>query len=164
MDNHISDCYWRTWKKAFVYQGEATRSEFWSFILINLCLVAFIALVSYFVVVVIPADRTSRGGLMFAWNILFFIPLRKYSALILILPLVSLGIRRMHDIGKNGWWFGLPVLFGLVIIPWFTQIMLHHQISSLVFHALYYANKVINPLLLLFVFWLCIQRTRQIEP
>ena len=33
---------------------------------------------------------------------------------IILLPTITLGIRRMHDRGKSGWWFGVPG-FGLVL-------------------------------------------------
>lgn len=41
----------------------------------------------------------------------FFIPFSSapIGILILLLPWIGVGIRRMHDIGKNGWWSICPI-------------------------------------------------------
>ncbi|CAB0005271.1 unnamed protein product, partial [Nesidiocoris tenuis] len=35
-------------------------------------------------------------------------------SLVLLLPTLALGIRRMHDIGRTGWWFGIAYLLPLL--------------------------------------------------
>ena len=42
----------------------------------------------------------------------------------IILPTVAVGVRRLHDIGKSGWWVLLPfTIIGIfVIIYWAAQI------------------------------------------
>jgi uncharacterized membrane protein YhaH (DUF805 family) len=37
----------------------------------------------------------------------------------MIVPLLAVGCRRMHDIGRSGWWFAL-----CLIIPWFLIVAL----------------------------------------
>ena len=44
--------------------------------------------------------------------------------LLIFLPTVAVGVRRLHDIGKSGWWVLLPfTIIGIfVIIYWAAQI------------------------------------------
>ncbi|WP_083760387.1 DUF805 domain-containing protein [Sulfurovum sp. NBC37-1] len=45
-------------------------------------------------------------------------------ALALLIPSIAIGVRRLHDIGKSGWWLLLgliPILGGLVLIYFFVQ-------------------------------------------
>ena len=41
-----------------------------------------------------------------------------------ILPSIAVGVRRLHDIGKSGWWILLPLtIIGIfVIIYWAVQV------------------------------------------
>jgi uncharacterized membrane protein YhaH (DUF805 family) len=42
----------------------------------------------------------------------------------LILPAIAVGVRRLHDIGRSGWWMliGLiPIIGTLLLIYWFVQ-------------------------------------------
>ncbi len=80
--------YLQAWKKSFDFKSRATRAEYWSFILINFAIILTWALCCH----------------------LFFIPEKiaatLYTLFILaqIIPCLAVGIRRMHDIGFNGWW------------------------------------------------------------
>ena len=43
------------------------------------------------------------------------------AALVLVLPAVAVGARRLHDIGRSGWWLlvGLvPLIGGLFLLYW----------------------------------------------
>jgi len=70
------------------FSGRARRSEYWYFFLFNL----FIAFVLGFV-----------GGMMQS-TILSNI----YSIAVLI-PGIAVGVRRMHDVGKSGWFLLIPI-------------------------------------------------------
>lgn len=40
------------------------------------------------------------------------------------LPVLAVSIRRLHDIGKSGWWYLIsliPLLGMIVLIIWFTK-------------------------------------------
>ncbi|MEB6378213.1 DUF805 domain-containing protein [Leclercia adecarboxylata] len=121
MNESIKDCYFDGWKKTFVYTGRATRKAFWSFIVINIMIFVFIAAMSYLLLVVSVSDSTSRGGMMLVWTWYVWLPLNAIAPLILLLPLISLGIRRMHDAGRSGWWFGGGLLTQLLILPLFLN-------------------------------------------
>ena len=45
-------------------------------------------------------------------------------ALALLLPSLAVGVRRLHDTGRTGWWLlvGLvPLIGGLILLYWFAQ-------------------------------------------
>lgn len=72
-------------------QGRASRSEYWGF---HLLLLIGIFLLSFLILIVAQLEGAkSVAGLLF----LFFV-------LGSLIPSMAVGIRRMHDIGKSGWW------------------------------------------------------------
>lgn len=83
------------------FSGRARRTEYWMFTLFN----AIISLILGFVLATI--------GLVFLSYI--------YSIAILI-PSLAVCIRRLHDIGKSGWWYLIgfvPVVGTIVLLIWF---------------------------------------------
>ena len=106
-------CYSDGWKKTFTYKGCATRKEFWIFILVNLFVFNIFSFINKMMAV-------AGNGLLdillvvstgFSLQVLFMV--------ILIIPSMSLGIRRMHDIGRSGWWFSSLLVGNIFIIPAF---------------------------------------------
>lgn len=168
MTDSLWKLYWAVWKNSFVYQGCATRREFWSFIIINLLVFFFIGAGSYFLFVDVIADKTSAGGMALVWAYFIFLPLRTVGPLILLLPVLSLGARRMHDIGKSGWWFGgllftefffLPMLsiqvyyiFGNVLDDTFSQQVLRN------------INMGVSIIIAAVLLWLCCKPTKIKDP
>jgi uncharacterized membrane protein YhaH (DUF805 family) len=90
-------------KKTFVFSGRARRKEYWMFILIT----TIISIVLTIVDMVLGLDITEDTGL-----------LSGLFSLILIIPSLSVTFRRLHDIGKSGWWILLsfiPIIGWLVL-------------------------------------------------
>jgi len=87
--------YVDAWKKFADFSGRSRRSEFWYFALINGVL--------NWVLGFLP-------GIGWILSLLF--------GLAIIVPGIAVGIRRMHDIGKSGWWC-LINLIPLVGTIWF---------------------------------------------
>ena len=87
------------------FSGRARRREYWTFALVN-CLIALLLLIL---------------GLAFgedspASNIMVTI-----FYLIMLVPNLSVSVRRLHDIGKSGWWLfiGLiPLVGSLLLLVW----------------------------------------------
>lgn len=87
------------------FSGRARRREYWTFAIVN-CLIALLLLIL---------------GLAFgedspASNILVTI-----FYLIMLVPNLSVSVRRLHDIGKSGWWLfiGLvPLVGSLLLLVW----------------------------------------------
>lgn len=77
------------------FNGRARRREFWMFTLLN-------AIIGY--------------GLMFVLGFISpkLILLSSAYSLALIIPSIAVGVRRMHDVGKNGWYLLIPI-YSLVL-------------------------------------------------
>jgi len=80
-----------------MFSGRAPRSEFWWF-----CLFQFIVLVV--------------AG--FLGDVVYIV-----AALALMLPALAVGARRLHDIGRSGWWqlLSLTGIGLLVLLYWWVQ-------------------------------------------
>ena len=89
--------------KYATFKGRASRSEFWWFYLFYLSLIWGVTIVGAF------------SGLPDILPILV--------NLAFVLPLLAANARRLHDIGRSGWWFLLPLtLIGApVLIYWLAQ-------------------------------------------
>jgi uncharacterized membrane protein YhaH (DUF805 family) len=92
----------------FDFDGRATRPEFWWFVLFLflLGLGAAVADMSF------GLGSEDMGG-----------PISLVSSLATIIPTWSVGARRLHDIGRTGWW-QLIALTGIgifVLIYWWCQ-------------------------------------------
>ena len=84
--------------KYAAFDGRARRAEYWYFCLFN------------FLAGVITS---------FIWE-----PLNWIYSLVVLIPGIALGVRRLHDIGKSGWWCLLsllPVVGNLILMIWFCR-------------------------------------------
>ena len=91
-------------KKYSVFEGRAGRKEFWMFVLFNIVISAVLALVD---------------------NVLGLYFLNALYALLVLIPSLAVSVRRLHDIGRSGWW-NLIVLLPLIgfvalIIFWASE-------------------------------------------
>lgn len=82
-------------KKYNVFTGRARRSEYWYFVLINL-FNSF--LTSYMDITFGTFDEETKLGY---FNTAY--------AIIVLLPNIAVNIRRMHDVGKSGWYMLIPI-------------------------------------------------------
>ncbi len=97
----ISTCF----AKFSNFNGRASRAEFWWFFLfVTGC--EFIADVWDYV-----AGETENG--LFIWIV----------SLITLVPTISVGARRLHDIGKSGWYqlFALTIIGIIPLIFWYAS-------------------------------------------
>jgi uncharacterized membrane protein YhaH (DUF805 family) len=75
-------------KKYAVFTGRARRSEYWYFTLFNI-------IISFVVGAIAGATNTPLLGTAYT--------------LALLLPGIAVGVRRMHDTGKSGWYVLIPI-------------------------------------------------------
>lgn len=87
-----------TLQKYAVFDGRARRREYWFFWLF--CLLAVIVL-------------SILDGMIIGYPVLSGL-----FNLAVIIPSIAVGIRRLHDIGKSGWWLliGLVPFIGIIIL------------------------------------------------
>ncbi|MCM1029059.1 MAG: DUF805 domain-containing protein [Pseudoflavonifractor sp.] len=86
------------------FTGRSSRSEFWWFALFLFAL----GIVEAMIINMLGVPE----GPTIAWVV----------NLTMTLPLVSLMVRRLHDINRSGWWaaLGLVPIVGLVLVYWLT--------------------------------------------
>ncbi|MFD0981735.1 DUF805 domain-containing protein [Tropicimonas aquimaris] len=92
--------------KYAVFSGRARRPEYWWFALFNLI----------GSVVTQSLDRMVFGPDMGVLGALW--------GLALLVPSIAVGVRRLHDLDKSGWWLLIaliPILGTLLLIYWFIQ-------------------------------------------
>lgn len=98
------DWFLKALKHYIDFSGRARRKEFWFFMLFNMlgCLAALIF------------DE------VFGTEIIFYV----IYILAMALPVLAVSIRRLHDLGKSGWWYLLsliPLVGMIILIIWFTK-------------------------------------------
>lgn len=89
--------------KYATFTGRARRPELWWFALFNLLASAVLAIFD---------------------SVLGFEFFNSIYSLVILLPSLAVGARRLHDIGRSGWWLLLslvPVIGILVLIYWYIQ-------------------------------------------
>jgi uncharacterized membrane protein YhaH (DUF805 family) len=97
-------------KKYATFSGRAQRAEYWYFVLFYL--------VGYFALIMLDSalglwSKEAEAGV-----------LSSIFALGVLLPFIAVATRRLHDIGKSGWWqlIGfIPLLGGIVLIVFFAR-------------------------------------------
>lgn len=85
------------------FSGRTNRQEYWMFILI------------YIVVGIIVSIVEGIIGTTFLYIIL---------SLALLVPSIAIAARRLHDIGKSGWWqliVIIPIIGWIILIVWLAS-------------------------------------------
>jgi uncharacterized membrane protein YhaH (DUF805 family) len=81
-------------KKYAVFSGRARRSEYWNFVLFNTLIYIALAIL----------------GTVFIHNEI----LSTLYNLAVLVPSIAVGVRRMHDVNKSGWFLIIPI-YNLVL-------------------------------------------------
>lgn len=76
-------------KRYVDFNGRSRRSEYWFFYLFCVIIIVALSLISAYV----PA----LGILM----VIFYLGM--------LIPLIAAGVRRIHDVGKSGWYLLIPI-------------------------------------------------------
>jgi uncharacterized membrane protein YhaH (DUF805 family) len=90
--------YIDAWKNYVNFNGRARRQAYWMFVLFNIIAAVLLSVVDGVI---------GTGGI-----------LSGLYSLAVLLPGLALGVRRLHDIGKSGWWLliGLVPFIGVIIL------------------------------------------------
>jgi uncharacterized membrane protein YhaH (DUF805 family) len=98
--------YLLAWQRATDFSGRSRRKEYWYFHLVNAVVMIFLGLFA-----AVFSDQGKPAmipfGLMFTYAFVVFV------------PSIAVTIRRLHDIGKSGWWYCIafvPFIGGLILL------------------------------------------------
>jgi uncharacterized membrane protein YhaH (DUF805 family) len=96
--------YLAAWRKFAVFTGRSRRKEYWFFALFNFIALLLLATVDY---ATGTLDEEMGVGL-----------LSGIYTLAAIIPSIGVSIRRLHDIGRTGWWvlIGFVPLIGSIVL------------------------------------------------
>jgi uncharacterized membrane protein YhaH (DUF805 family) len=81
------DYFIKVLKSYAVYTGRARRAEYWYFVLFNVIISFVVGFVAGLIGVPIVGTIVS---------------------LVFLIPGIAVGVRRMHDVGKSGWYLLIP--------------------------------------------------------
>jgi uncharacterized membrane protein YhaH (DUF805 family) len=87
------DYFIKVLKNYAVFTGRARRSEYWYFVLFYMIIAIAVAVVA---------------------NLINFPLLSTVLSFAFLVPSIAVGIRRMHDVGKSGWYILIPI-YNLVL-------------------------------------------------
>jgi uncharacterized membrane protein YhaH (DUF805 family) len=85
-------------RKYAVFQGRARRKEYWMFFLFNILIAFGLGFAVGLLTTLLGLDPSLVGTTSTIYN------------LAILIPGIAVGIRRMHDIGRSGWWILFPVV------------------------------------------------------
>lgn len=90
--------YIDAWKNYVNFNGRARRKAYWMFVLFNIIAAVILGIID---------NVIGTGGI-----------LGGLYSLAVLLPGIALGVRRLHDIGKSGWWLliALVPLIGFIVL------------------------------------------------
>lgn len=83
--------YTEVLRKYAVFEGRASRAEYWWFVLFNF----LISLALSFVDAMMGFEE--------------FMPLNTIYSFGVLIPSIAVAVRRMHDVGKSGWFILIPI-------------------------------------------------------
>jgi uncharacterized membrane protein YhaH (DUF805 family) len=92
--------YTRAFQNYVNFNGRDTRKQYWMFVLINIVISAAVGIVCSLVF-----NESVASGIDSLYG------------LVLLLPSLGMVIRRLHDVGRSGWWYLLvfTIIGGIVV-------------------------------------------------
>lgn len=92
----------------FQFNGRSPRAEFWYFVLFSV-VVSFATMFLDVAFLGASLDDT-------------FMPLNTLFSLAVLIPSFAVSVRRLHDMGKSGWWVVICIvpLIGLLVLIYFS--------------------------------------------
>lgn len=110
----IKTCF----SKYVTFSGRAQRSELWWFVLFT-----FLVSIALSVVDSVLFGTTTTTATSFESSTDTPI-LSGLFSLAVILPSISVAVRRLHDLDRTGWWYWLflvPIIGFIILIVWFAS-------------------------------------------
>lgn len=107
------DWYLKCIKQYVDFDGRARRKEYWTFTLFNIIFQILLYILAYLFL------ELNVYSLFSLFAVLSWI-----YPIAVLLPSLAVCIRRLHDIGKSGWWYLLnfiPFVGVIILIIWFCK-------------------------------------------
>ncbi len=101
LQTSIKTCF----KKYAIFSGRASRSEFWWFFLFGILGGIIAAIIDV---------------MIFGYSIEVTGPIGWIFTIVIFLPSLAVGARRLHDTDKTGWWqlLWITIIGGIIVIIW----------------------------------------------
>ena len=106
--------------KYATFSGRAARSEYWWF--------ALFAFLGQIVLNIVDSMLFGTGRFMHGPGYASWVsnggPLSTIFTLAILVPMIAVGVRRLHDLDKSGWWLliaFIPLIGGLILLFFFVQ-------------------------------------------
>ncbi len=97
--------YIEAFRRYFEFHGRSSRSEYWYFALFNIMIMIALGVMSSII------EEYFNLHSFFLINSVYF--------LAILIPSLAVAVRRMHDIGKSGWWllvYFIPLVGGISLL------------------------------------------------
>ena len=91
-------------KKYAVFAGRARRAEYWYFVLFNFIITVVLEILA----------AASKSQILMGVYVIY--------ALAMVIPSLAVAVRRLHDIGKSGWWIFIS-LIPIIGTIWFIVLL-----------------------------------------
>jgi len=104
--------YLKVLKQYADFSGRARRKEYWMFTLFALIFFIVAAILDNVLGTTFKIQGQSLG---YGWLYLIL-------GIATILPALAVAVRRLHDVGKSGWWYFIafiPIVGGIILLVWF---------------------------------------------
>ena len=99
-------------KRYAQFSGRSRRKEYWMFALfLFLCYLVFILLVGFGAAAAVTAGGAGLAGL--GAGAMVGLGIFALFVLAMLIPTLAVGVRRMHDIDRTGWWIAMPYAFSI---------------------------------------------------
>ena len=82
------------------FKGRARRKEYWMFVLVNAIILIACMVLDNILGTVFMMDAGPLGEISLGYGWLYFI-----CTLVHFIPALGLVVRRLHDVGKSGWFY-----------------------------------------------------------
>jgi uncharacterized membrane protein YhaH (DUF805 family) len=102
--------------KYATFSGRAPRSEYWWWVLAVTILMLILGILDIFIFNPLLGLGTEENPAAS--------PLSIIASLALILPNLSVAVRRLHDLDKSGWWiliWFIPIIGFLLLLFWYVS-------------------------------------------
>ncbi len=102
--------YLHVLKNYAVFKGRARRKEYWYFFLCNLVVALCLAVIDKVLQTPGSADGAGILGSIYSF--------------VVMIPTIAVGVRRLHDTGRAGWWMFIvmiPIVGALVLLYFFVK-------------------------------------------